>query len=290
MQILIIQENGRHTENRYFRECFTIQDGLKKNGVESIIWGLGHDNFSTPIDKLIEECDAILILENYPVDNWLPDLSNVKKLKLFWSIDSHCNFYAHESITLNNKVDIVLGAIESDLSKFNVNMKKHYFPNTAHQDLIYPMNDVEKTKFIGFCGTLFGDRDDYITKIEKHYNIEIERAVWWLGNDMVKKINSFHVHFNKTISNDINFRVFETLACNTLLLTNNTENMSTFFTDMHDVVMYNNENELIEKVQYLIDNPKKIIEISKNGYDNYTQNHNNTIRAKQLIDIINQYI
>jgi len=30
MKILIIQENGRHTENRFFRECFTIQDGLKK--------------------------------------------------------------------------------------------------------------------------------------------------------------------------------------------------------------------------------------------------------------------
>jgi hypothetical protein len=41
MKILLIQENGRHNENRHFRECFCLQRGFvcenENEYVESIV-------------------------------------------------------------------------------------------------------------------------------------------------------------------------------------------------------------------------------------------------------------
>ena len=48
MKILIIQEKGRHEKNWMFRESLSIQRALTKLNIESTVWGLNYDNFSTP--------------------------------------------------------------------------------------------------------------------------------------------------------------------------------------------------------------------------------------------------
>ena len=45
MRILIIQENGRHDENRVFRECHSLKHSLDKLNLETIVWGLGHEKY-----------------------------------------------------------------------------------------------------------------------------------------------------------------------------------------------------------------------------------------------------
>ena len=50
MKVLLIQENGRHEANRNYRECFCLQRGFKSNGVDSDVWGKGHDNYETEPD------------------------------------------------------------------------------------------------------------------------------------------------------------------------------------------------------------------------------------------------
>jgi hypothetical protein len=77
MKILIIQENGRHLENREFRECFNLQRALLRKNIDTIVWGLGHNNFNTPFQQIIKDIDVIILLENYESNGWLPDLSNI---------------------------------------------------------------------------------------------------------------------------------------------------------------------------------------------------------------------
>ena len=80
MKILLIQENGRHDANRNFRECFCLQRGFTKLGVESVVWGLGHDNYNQIPD--FDSFDLIINLENYS-NGWDPDLSNVTLKKYY---------------------------------------------------------------------------------------------------------------------------------------------------------------------------------------------------------------
>ena len=286
MKILIIQENGRHLENRDFRECFNLQRALLRKNVKTIVWGLGHDNFNTPFHQIIKDIDVIILLENYESNKWLPDLSNVNKLKIFWSIDSHMVLMNHITTVVTNKIDIVLNAIESHQDYFKTS-KTFYFPNAYPSDLIFPIVGVNKNIFLGFCGSLL-NRSKILDKLENKFGLK--KNIWKIGNKMVETINGYNIHFNKTLSNDINYRVYETMGCNTLMLTNSTENINTFFNDMKNIVIYNNETELFEKLNTLSLDNDLIKKISNSGYELVKKNQTNENRTDVLLKIINDYI
>ena len=286
MKILIIQENGRHSENKIFRECFNLQRALLRKNVDTIVWGLGHDNFNTPFQQIIKDVDVIVLLENYESNGWLPDLSIVNKLKIFWSIDSHMVLMNHITTVVKNKIDIVLNAIESHQNYFKTS-KTFYFPNAYPSDLISPIDGVDKNIFLGFCGSLL-NRSEILDKLENKF--ELKKDIWKLGNEMVKTINGYKIHFNKTLSNDINYRIFETMGCNTLMLTNSTENINTFFNDMENIVIYNNEIELFEKLNILYSDNDLIKKISNSGYELVKNNHTYDNRVDVLLKIISDYI
>jgi hypothetical protein len=286
MKILIIQENGRHLENREFRECFNLQRALLRKNVDTIVWGLGHDNFNTPFQQIIKDIDVIILLENYESNGWLPDLSNINKLKIFWSIDSHMVLMNHITTVVKNKIDIVLNAIESHQNYFKTS-KTFYFPNAYPSDLISPIDGIDKNTFLGFCGSLL-NRSEILDKLENKFGLK--KDIWKLGNEMVKTINGYKIHFNKTLSNDINYRIFETMGCNTLMLTNDTENINTFFNDMENIVIYNNEIELFEKLNVLSSDNDLIKKISNSGYKLVKNNHTYDNRVDVLLKIISDYI
>ena len=286
MKILIIQENGRHLENREFRECFNLQRALLRKNIDTIVWGLGHDNFNTPFQQIIKDIDVIILLENYESNGWLPDLSNINKLKIFWSIDSHMVLMNHITTVVKNKIDIVLNAIESHQNYFKTS-KTFYFPNAYPSDLISPIDGVDKNIFLGFCGSLL-NRSEILDKLENKF--ELKKDIWKLGNEMVKTINGYKIHFNKTLSNDINYRIFETMGCNTLMLTNSTENINTFFDDMENIVIYNNETELFEKLNILSSDNDLIKKISNSGHELVKNNHTYDNRVDVLLKIISDYI
>jgi hypothetical protein len=286
MKILIIQENGRHLENRDFRECFNLQRALLRKNVKTIVWGLGHDNFNTPFHQIIKDIDVIILLENYESNKWLPDLSNVNKLKIFWSIDSHMVLMNHITTVVTNKIDIVLNAIESHQDYFKTS-KTFYFPNAYPSDLIFPIDGINKNIFLGFCGSLL-NRSEILDKLENKFGLK--KDIWKLGDKMVETINGYNIHFNKTLSNDINYRVYETMGCNTLMLTNSTENINTFFNDMENIVIYNNETELFEKLNTLSLDNDLIKKISNSGYELVKNNHTYDNRTDVLLKIINDYI
>ena len=63
MNVLIIQENGRHDGNRNFRECFCAQRAFIHHGHAATVWGLGHSNYEERPDY--QSYDLIINLENY---------------------------------------------------------------------------------------------------------------------------------------------------------------------------------------------------------------------------------
>lgn len=286
MRILIIQENGRHLENRTYRECFNLQRALLRKNVDAVVWGLGHENFNIPFQQIINGVDVIFLLENYESNGWLPDLSGVNILKIYWSIDSHLVLMNHVTTVTKNKIDIVLNSIESHQGSFKQS-KTFYFPNSYPSDLISPIDDISKDIFLGFCGSLL-NREYILSKLENKFNLK--RDIWRLGDEMVKTINGYKIHFNQTLSNDINYRVFETMGCNTLMITNNTENINTFFSDMENIVVYNNENELFEKLKLLSSNNDLITKISNSGYQLVKDKHTYDNRVDVLLTIINDYV
>ena len=53
MNIVIIQEAGRHDKNREFRESLNLFRSLSKiDGINAKVWGLNYPEFSTPDIKM----------------------------------------------------------------------------------------------------------------------------------------------------------------------------------------------------------------------------------------------
>ncbi len=283
MKIVIIQEAGRHEANREFREALNLNRSLNKiDGVESKVWGLNYETFSTPFSEIEKWADVIFIIENY-TPYWLPtsEISNSSKLKIYWSIDSHYGGMVNQHIELCRqfRIDILLNSTERYIPMFSNVERKYWFPNSYPSDLIYPI-DVNKIHNIGFCGN---DRP------EVHYldKFNIKKDFFVIGDNMVKAINSYKIHFNKNIADDINYRTFETTGCRTLLLTNYTPGLEKLFNIGEEIVTYDNNADLDDKINYYLNNESDRIKIETAGWKRAKKDHTYDNRAQKLIDIIN---
>jgi len=284
MNFLIIQEAGRHEENRHFRESLCLKNSINKiEGNSAEVWGLNYPRFNE-FDELERWADVIFILENY-TPAWLPVNKIVRsnKLKIFWSIDSHCVLNMHIDLNKNLKPDIHLNSTESYLPYFTPYARYCYwFPNSYPSDLIEPL-PVEKTVDVGFCGSFFQERQSLINELAE-FNAKYD--IFVIGNKMVETICSYKIHLNKNLANDINYRTFETLGCKTFLLTNHTPGLEKLFDIDKDLVTYRDINDLKEKIKFYLDNPDKRKEIEEHGYNTVLKKHTYDARCRYLMRII----
>ena len=284
MKVLIIQERGRNKGNLEYREALNMHRALSRLGVDSVVWGLNYSNFKTPFNEISKGCDAILLLENYEINNWLPNLSRFRGLKIFWSIDSHCVPQQHIKVCDKHKINLVLNAVYGHEKYFK--QKCVYFPNAYPDDLINPIKGIEKSVDIGFCGN-WNNRQEWIIHMDKN-GINVKKDIKVIGDEMVKRINTYKIHFNRNIGDDINFRTFETMGCDTFLLTNKTSGLEELFTIGENIIVYDDKKDLVEKVKYYLENDLERQEISKKGYVHVKRNHTYLNRAKQLVKIIKE--
>ena len=276
MKLIVIQENGRHEANRNFRECFCIQRALISLGHECEVWGKGHENFESPMD--FNNYDALINIENYN-SGWVPDFSNLLAVKLLWVIDAHC---AGEEVYLKEfergKYNYMLHATRSFCNK---DFKK-WIPNAFDETIIKRL-EIPKAHNIGFCGNYVSRKpllDQLVSSIGLHTDIFV------IGDKMVEAVNSYKIHFNCNISNDINYRSFETLGCGTVLMTNHNEQYTNLgFEDFKNCILYEDLNEAVEKFKYLINNEDELDSIGQTGYE-FSRKHTYTKRLEKVLSLI----
>lgn len=283
MKILIIQEHGRHEKNCNFRESENLKRALNRvdPNIEVTIWGLGYDNFRIPFKSIVKSQDVVILLENYETNNWIPDLSKLKQLKLFWSIDSHCVLQYHQELQKKHNIDIVLCSNVLDVDNFK---SGKWFPSCYPKDLITPLN-IPKSINFGFCGnSAVPNRKEILEYLSQNLGLQWHEMV--IGNDMVKLVNTYKIHFNYNTSHEINYRTFETLGCKTLLFTNYTPKLEKLFEIDKHLVVYKNLNDLRDKLKYYLNNESERLKIENSGYNHVVNNHSYDNRAKQLLSII----
>ena len=277
MSVIIIQEAGRHDQNKHFRECLAMQRSLIKHGVHADVWGLGHENYENK--PKWDDYDVILNLENYDSLGWLPDLSSVKSKKILWSNDAHCRgLGVYNHIFEKGNYNLMLQA-----TKDFVDHNSIWFPNCYDSSLIKVRSEIEKNNFIGFCGSVL-HRREILNFLSNKY--DLKEDIWVLGEDMVKAINSYQIHFNLNLSNDINYRSFETLGCGTALLTNqNNQYEDLGFQDGVNSIIYSTVEEIVEKLDFYVNSPAELKKVQKNGLE-LAKSHTYDERAKKLLDIV----
>ena len=115
-------------------------------------------------------------------------------------------------------------------------------------------------------------------------------------NDAQHGLDMFQTIFDAKISLNIhgdiagdyaaNMRMFETTGVGTCLLTDWKKNIHELFEPDKEIITFKNIDECIEKTKWLIENPKKRMEIAEAGQKRTLQDHNYLKRA----EILNNYI
>ena len=277
MKILLIQENGRHDKNRRFRECFSMQRSLIKLRKECDIWGLGHENYNTTPN--FNNYDLVVNLENYDETNWVPDLRSSKTKKMLWAIDGHCKGMQTYINEFNRgDYDIILQATRDFVDDNSI-----WFPNCYDNTLIKNLN-IEKIHEVGFCGNIV-NRQGWLDLLDGQ-DFQFKKDIFVIGEDMVRAINSYKVHFHKNMSIDVAYRNFETMGCGTALLTSaNNQYEELGFEDGHNCCIYYNEYDLVNKAMLLLEDKDFRNTIESNGEELVTKKHTYDNRAQQILDI-----
>jgi hypothetical protein len=276
MNILLIQENGRHEANKNFRECFSLKRAFEKFNHSCEIWGEGHDNFDRPPDY--ENYDWIINLENYD-SGWVPNLSGVKKpTKFLWSIDAHCRGEeVYENVFKEGKYDFMLHSAACFVKKdYHI-----WFPN-CFDELLIKKTNTPKVHDLGFCGN-YVNRKPLLDYLQERHGIHLD--VFVIGEEMVKAINSYKCHFNYNmafgVNEAINYRNFETLGCGTLLLTSySPEYKPLNLIDGDNCFIYNNSADMDAKIDHI--KSTDISEIANKGFEE-SSNHTYTKRVEALL-------
>jgi len=283
MKFLIIQEKGRHEANREFREALCLKRGIERAGHHAIVWGLNYDNFLISFDDISKDCDALISLENYDT-GWHPNISNFKGKKIFWSIDSHCALYNHQQHCRKNKFDLLLLSNIHHAEYFKGLVDSiSWFPNGYPSDLIKPDETIIRNVDVGFCGSLIGNRDQWLKMLESKF--QVKRDIFKLGNDMVKSLSSYKIAFNLNIADDINFRTFEATGSGALLITNYTPNLEKLFKINEEIVIFESCEDLLEKIRFLLNNDDIRNKISQAGFKKSKEHHSYDVRSLSLIQM-----
>jgi 2-polyprenyl-3-methyl-5-hydroxy-6-metoxy-1,4-benzoquinol methylase len=170
----------------------------------------------------------------------------------WWAIDTHINF--DWCLRKSRDFDFVFTAQRDGAE----GLRKEGIASAVWLPLgcdpeIHRRHEVPKTLDICFVGTVFsGQREDLLRLLQQHFpRMFIGRAYF---EDMARTYSSSRLVFNRSIRNDLNMRVFEALACGSLLLTNDlsANGQSRLFRDGQHLAAYTNPEEMLDKVRFYL--------------------------------------
>jgi hypothetical protein len=267
MRVMILQRPGKHKENFEFRECLCLHRAFTRLGVNSFVTGPGWPGWPK---ALKEKVDVVLWVDNY----WEAPIADLKVKKVFWCIDAHCNPDRYAEWAKRQKVDLVLCSSPVYMKRFK---KAVWFPNAYPDDLIWdPWQNTAKNYDVGFCGSLTSKRKRWIKELGIHHD-------YALGPEMLNAISSYSVHWNQSIADDINYRVFETMGLGCCLLTNKVPGLTDLFQPDKHFLMYESVAEAAAMIEWAKANPRGVAEIARSGLDCVYLDHSYETRAMDLV-------
>src|SRR5262249_21777211 len=107
-------------------------------------------------------------------------------------------------------------------------------------------------------------------------------------DDMARAYSAAKIVFNRSVANDVNMRVFEALACGSLLVTNDlSENgQNELFTPCVDLVTYASPDELFEKIEFYLRGVEARERIAAQGCAEVVARHTYRHRMEALLALV----
>lgn len=194
---------------------------------------------------------------------------------------------AFKKLGINNILKIPLGC------------NTDYFDTINVEDSFLENNKTD----IAFIGTYDNYRHEYLNSLKK-YNL----GIWsWninnftsplktmnrgsiSGKNLVKVLKSTKIALNihrEYENSGGNYRMFEIPATGAFQIVDYKKDIRNFFKIGYEIVTFDNETDLKNKIDYYLVNEDERIEIAKSGYERVKKEHNLKNRLTQILEHLN---
>ena len=142
----------------------------------------------------------------------------------------------------------------------------------------------KKNYDLGFCGGLNNQRINMISKL-RNENINIGMFYGGTYEEMMTNYSLSKIGINFSVNaNDpelktqMKARMVEVPASKSLLFTEYTQGIEEFFTINKEIICFTEEQEMVDKIKYLLNNEKFVEKISFAGYERFLRDHESKVR------------
>jgi glycosyltransferase involved in cell wall biosynthesis len=183
----------------------------------------------------------------------------------YWAVDTHRDFDVR--LERARRADFVFAAQRDGAERLRrEGVETAVWLPLGCDPEIHRRHDIDKEHDIAFVGHVFpGPRADLLELLAARFPNHFIGQVYL--EEMARTYSASRIVFNRSILNDVNMRVFEALACGSLLVTNDlSENgQGELFRDGEHLVTYRSGEELVEKVAYYLEHEDERERIASAG-------------------------
>jgi FkbM family methyltransferase len=201
----------------------------------------------------------------------------------WWAIDTHLNF--DWCLEKAREFDFVFAAQRDGAERLRqAGISSASWLPLACDPEFHRKHDVAKEFDICFVGHMFpGPRQELVELLQKHYPGMFVGQRFF--EEMAQTYSASHLVFNRSIGNDVNMRVFEALACGSLLLTNDLRDngQEELFRDGVHLATYANAEELLDKTGFYLKHEEMRERIAKGGRAEVYARHTYRSRMERLL-------
>jgi spore maturation protein CgeB/SAM-dependent methyltransferase len=201
----------------------------------------------------------------------------------WWAIDTHLDF--DWCLTKAHDFDFVFAAQRDGAIQLrDAGISTTWLPLACDPE-IHRKYGVDKTFDVCFVGNVFpGERADLIQLLQSRFpNTFVGQRYF---QEMARTYSGARIVFNRSIRNDVNMRVFEALACGSLLLTNDLRDngQDELFRDGIHLATYGNADELLDKTGFYLDHEAERERIAAAGREEALARHTYRQRMETLLN------
>ncbi|SDN65792.1 Glycosyl transferases group 1 [Desulfonauticus submarinus] len=205
--------------------------------------------------------------------------------KVFWSIDTHLNFFWHKYYGKN--YDIVFSAQPHWVDKFQEhNIHAEFLPWYVEKNkwISWSLRK-HQLCFVGRISQYRPIRKRLINFLKQNFSDFIFKQD--IGRDeMFCLYQQSKIVVNECIAGDLNFRFFEAMGNGALLVTPNLPCIDLLFEPEKEFVSYTHGLELRDKLKFYIKNDLKALSIARNGYEKSLKCHLAEHRVRKILSCV----
>ncbi len=176
----------------------------------------------------------------------------------------------------------------------------HYLPHAVEPEA-YPKSVILKKYDVAFIGHVqVTENYNKMTRIDALDKLFKEFPNFYFGSrhpaypeknlfeHAAMQFSQARIVFNISIQDDINMRVFESMATGSMQLTNKIPFLDELFTDKKHLVTYSSYKDMIDKVHYYLDHEEEREAIALAGYQEVISKHTYAHRIESIFSTLSK--